>query len=861
MTAPSTIACYAKLVGPSHAVFYLTRPRATLGRKVSYVEGTLYESGEKVPIADFFVGSSLSISRIHCTIAYSVGNGRQLSRYEVSCSSKNGMWVDGTFITQTSSPYPLRSRSLLVLGDACWYFLLPREAKHSDGIIRAPAVSYVSIPLITRSSRLDEEEREREREQRRRKEREERDRLSKHLPHPPHSTSPLPSSHPSHSVIKPTPHPLPVETWSRQERELMKDILLTFPYPRSDLLQRELRREGVRKQPAELTVFIATFIAALMKNAGASIMKQLRTLSPSYALMFSTAPAPPPASTSSPSLSRPAPAAPSALLFSLLSWNLMTKNAKAWSRRLLQLHSLHTAMCTRGSLHLLDDLVSSPRGRLPAVWWSRECDVDLLVGIYKWGYGRFEEMREDRELGFWKIMEGLKARKETQGGGEGGGGGDGAGGVKVEEGVKGEGKVGGGEDEEKPGGEREGEEGEDEDEAEDSDEDDEVDDDDEEDDEGRPRKAKPRPPPPSSSSSSTPATAPPSSSSSSRPASPFSRTLPGPVSKGKTEDGWPISLSLIGRFRQLLKVMKTRDHAAGDSTPLLDAGKKRKTPDAPPSSQRTTIKRARRVLVPGWTDDERSLLTKLLLLVGVPLNLPPQGRWAHIRSELPQSGPVGVLLSRKDVVLDERLDELTKEARALLSPLNERQLLDSLRDKSQAMLAALFHTPLTPTFPASLTPLLSSHLLSHLRYFHQSRTTLALPPTSTPPAPPSTPSPPWWKLLIHDRYLVIVVNKHGWRLGAIDEDLVSPFKMYGGLEGYVKGVGVGVGMEWLVERWKVLVDFWSAEKEREGTAKELVSGGSGKEERKDRRSGGSSSSSSSSQQSQSLKGAERAGKG
>ena len=820
MAAPSTIACYAKLLGPSHTVFYLTRPRATLGRKVSYPEGTLFESGEKVPIADFFVGSSRCISHIHCVIAYNVGNGRTLSRYEVTCCSKNGMWVDGVYISRGTRPYTLRSRSLLLLGDAYWYFLLPREAKHSDALVRPPSICYVSIPLITRSSRLDEEEREREREQRRRKEREERERLLRPL-HPPTSTStsPSPTSHPFLPTPKPPPLPSLIETWTRQERELMKDALLTFACARPDLLQRELRREGVRKSAAEVATFVATFCAALMKNAGAAFTKQLKQLSPSaYALLV-----PPPSTSSlaSPTPSRTPP--PNALLFALLSWNLMTKNAKSWSRRLLQLHSLHQAMITRGSLHLLDELVSSPRGRLPAVWWSRECDVDLLVGIYRWGYGRFDEMRDDRELGFWKIMEGLKARREAQAAAGGA--------VKGEE----EREAKGAEDVEKmgEGGEGQGEEEEDEGEEDDTDEDEEADEDEEEDEEGRPRKAKAR-----AAASSAAAAA--------RPASPLSRTLFGPVSKGKTEDGWPISLSLIGRFRQLLKVMKTRDVVAAEST--ADVGKKRKALDA---SGRTVPKRVKRVLVPGWTDDERSLFTKLLLLVGVPSTAPPQGRWAHIRSELPQSGPVGVLLNKADAALDERLDDLQREARALLSPLNERQLLDSLRDKSQAVLASLFHTPLTPTFPSALTPLLSSHLLSHLRYFHQSRVALATPPSSTPPAPPLTLSPPWWKLTTHDRYLVIAVNKHGWRLGAIDaQDLVYPFKLYGGLEGYVKGVGVGPGMEWLVERWKVLVDFWSADKEREGAAKELVSGG-GKEERKERKS--SSSSSSSQSQSQSAK--------
>ena len=51
----SSIACYAKLVGPNQTVYYLTRTRATLGRRTLYSEGTLYEDGSQVSMPDFFI--------------------------------------------------------------------------------------------------------------------------------------------------------------------------------------------------------------------------------------------------------------------------------------------------------------------------------------------------------------------------------------------------------------------------------------------------------------------------------------------------------------------------------------------------------------------------------------------------------------------------------------------------------------------------------------------------------------------------------------------------------------------------------------------------------------------------------------
>ena len=572
----------------------------------------------------------------------------------------------------------------------------------------------------------------------------------------------------------------------------MKDAVLTFACARPDLLQRHLRQQGVKKSAAEVDSFITTFIAALMSNGGAALTKQLRQLSPAAYTLLAT-------STSSTGRGSVPP-----LLLTLLTWNVMTKNSDGWARRLLQLNALHLQMVSRGALHLLDDLPQAPRGRLPAVWWSRECDVDLLLGIYKWGYRRFEEMREDKELCFRRIMDQLKDRRNPN---------DPAPPPSTTDG-----------DPPPPAAdEEEDEEGADEFNSEEEEEGEEDDDEDED----RPKKPKAK------SSSSTPAA--------SRPASPISRTLFGPVSKGKTEDGWPIALALVGRFRQLLKVMRLRD--ASEATEAA----KRKAAD--PTRPMPPSKRQRRDLVAGWTDDELSVFTKLMLLIGAPLLPNPAGRWAHLRAELGTQAATVAVTRKTDEALTARLEGVQKEAKALLVPLNEPLMLETMHEQTLQLLTSLYTQPLAPTLRPALTPHVASLVQSHLRYFHLSRTVLATPPQTTPPAwTVSSVSPAWWKLALHDRYLVQAINAHGLRLKEIDEDLVFPFKMYGGLEGHLKTVGVSKGMEWIVERWKTLVDHWTAEKEKEAKAALGSAGGAGgrgkdegrKEGRKDSKKSASS---------------------
>jgi hypothetical protein len=39
-------------------------------------------------------------------------------------------------------------------------------------------------------------------------------------------------------------------------------------------------------------------------------------------------------------------------------------------------------------------------GQRPNVWWTREHDIDLIIGTFKYGYADYQNMRNDLDLGF-----------------------------------------------------------------------------------------------------------------------------------------------------------------------------------------------------------------------------------------------------------------------------------------------------------------------------------------------------------------------------------------------------------------------------------------------------------------------------
>ena len=531
------VACYAKLVGPNQTVYYLTRTRATVGRRTLYPEGTMYEDGSLVPMPDIAIGDARSISRIHATLHYNIGDPHTPSHWAITCHSRNGLLVDGLFVDKSTGPFTVRSRSLLQFADSYWYFLLPNEAgKYVDCMVRPAPVCYVPMPIVQRSARKDEEEREKERDERRKKERAER---AAKLALDPSSTLPPPPPNPL-TALPPPPPPPPASGWSRLERDVIKELAVQWPIARMDKMMDGVAKAGITRTEEEVELFIITLVAAIMKMSDPSTVKQLRVVVPkAAALLFAPVPSNPAAPR------QPAPA-PTPLLSSLVVWHSLMKNHTVYSKRITSLHYLHHQMVDRGSLYLLADLMSAPRGRLPALWWDQWCDEDLLLGIYKWGYGRWDEMRQDKELRFRKQMDEIAEKRRAS-------------------------RAAGDDGDERMDEDRDDME---EDEA---DEDEEDDGDDDGDDSGERHSAKRKKQKTSANNSRSSSPTP-------------SAHVPANVSKGKTADGWPIPLALVGRFRQLLKVMKARDDFEG--------------------KKGSSGSRSRLVTKDGWYEDERSIFVK-----------------------------------------------------------------------------------------------------------------------------------------------------------------------------------------------------------------------------------------------------------
>jgi hypothetical protein len=91
---------------------------------------------------------------------------------------------------------------------------------------------------------------------------------------------------------------------------------------------------------------------------------------------------------------------------SLYNWKKVEKNGGPWIRRIRNMHILTELVSfyqDRGVDILLGMKESFLRQRLPAEWWTADDDRNLLLGIYKHGYGNFNEIRQDPEFQFSPV--------------------------------------------------------------------------------------------------------------------------------------------------------------------------------------------------------------------------------------------------------------------------------------------------------------------------------------------------------------------------------------------------------------------------------------------------------------------------
>ncbi|CEO96733.1 unnamed protein product (mitochondrion) [Plasmodiophora brassicae] len=100
---------FAKLLGDNNFVHYVTKETLTLGRTAAQ--------------SDVVLGDNKNISRCHARIAWNPDT----SSFELTCLSKNGVFVDGQLSGPSNPPVPLHSRTLIQIGPRLIYFLLPKS--------------------------------------------------------------------------------------------------------------------------------------------------------------------------------------------------------------------------------------------------------------------------------------------------------------------------------------------------------------------------------------------------------------------------------------------------------------------------------------------------------------------------------------------------------------------------------------------------------------------------------------------------------------------------------------------------------------------------------------------------------------
>jgi len=106
---------FAKLSFPDGRDCYLQKYEVSLGRKSNKHE------------ADINLGNQMNISRHHAVIRYNF----EKAGFEMQVFGKNGATINGKSVTPDDEPCPLKSKAVVQIGEAAFYFLLPAD-KHDN---------------------------------------------------------------------------------------------------------------------------------------------------------------------------------------------------------------------------------------------------------------------------------------------------------------------------------------------------------------------------------------------------------------------------------------------------------------------------------------------------------------------------------------------------------------------------------------------------------------------------------------------------------------------------------------------------------------------------------------------------------
>ncbi|GAB5369662.1 hypothetical protein AAMO2058_001424400 [Amorphochlora amoebiformis] len=322
---------YAKLLGPE-IDHVLKSPHVLLGSCLPD------PASADAPVPVLSIGQDPGISDPHLDLNYNF----HLRQFELLCIGIEGVCVNGKPFRSGDPPIPLKSQDMISIpGTSCEFsFLLPRQVDLSTDNHSTAGNAVSSKESSLQAFRTDD-------------------------------VSPMDGSRgPSPTSRKRRHAPA---NWTSSERERFQRVLLTYGFPRADLIKKIANLQQHSEE--EIESYTCSFILELAKHlSGDENAYLLRVI-------------------------RESKSAPSEVHPSLVGWEKMKRSASVWGRRLCNLHFLGELARGEGDLlsHIPSSFFSGPK---PTAWWGRNDDKGLLKGTYDHGYARYDHIKADTTLGF-----------------------------------------------------------------------------------------------------------------------------------------------------------------------------------------------------------------------------------------------------------------------------------------------------------------------------------------------------------------------------------------------------------------------------------------------------------------------------
>eukprot|EP00871_Galdieria_phlegrea_P003461 jgi/Galph1/4115/GphlegSOOS_G2730.1 len=295
--------------------FYIRSDSVLFGRSSGNLEKPL-EPGDKE--VDCGVGDSNKLSRKHAQLKYN----RNTGKYEIKCLGKNGVSVANdektVFLTQDSPPFPLKTRSLVQMGDCLFVFLLPIGADN-------PSISFAK-------SR-------------------------------------------------------PKRDWSKADIHALRTGMVKLGFGRWKEINELVGGRLLDHSEEEITQVARKIVAKCYISARAQSERKamLEIMTDSLE-----------------GTEEEKERKVNALIEEAEKEFQPNEKGKylRWARKLRLLQRVQQVVHDPSVLKLKEGklFVNTPA---PAPWWRPEDDMNLVLGIYKHGYGNAEDIRKDPELGFF----------------------------------------------------------------------------------------------------------------------------------------------------------------------------------------------------------------------------------------------------------------------------------------------------------------------------------------------------------------------------------------------------------------------------------------------------------------------------